>query len=309
MIHVLDLKFLGQKETIAAFLFETTDGPVLFETGPHSTYENLSKAVKKAGFSIEDIKHVFVTHVHFDHAGAAWALAKNGATIYAHPSGAKHLKDPEKLYNSAKRIYGKEMKTLWGDMEPIPSKQVVSVKHDQKIKIGKSKFRALHTPGHATHHVAWEYKKILFAGDVGGVKIGKGIVVPPCPPPDINVEDWSASIGMLLNKRFDAIYLTHFGEVKDVKLHLVELRGRVKNWANWIKPYYEAGKSQKKVVPLFQEYVLKQLKMGKVSDAGLKKYEGANPSGMSVAGLYRYWEKKEEAIKNSKKEMSLEIDD
>jgi len=309
MIHVLDLKFLGQKETIAAFLFETADGPVLFETGPHSTYENLSKAVKKAGFSIEEIKHVFLTHVHFDHAGAAWALAKNGATIYTHPAGAKHLKSPEKLYNSAKRIYGKEMGTLWGAMEPIPSKQVVSVKHGEKIKIGKSKFRALHTPGHATHHVAWEYKKILFAGDVGGVKIGKGIVVPPCPPPDINVEAWSNSIKMLLDKRYDAIYLTHFGEVSEVKVHLVELRGRIKNWANWIKPYYQAGKSQKKVVPLFQEYVLKQLKMGGVTNAALKKYEGANPSYMSVAGLYRYWQKKEEAIKNSKKELSLEIND
>ena len=309
MIHVLDLNFQGQKNTIASYLFETADGPVLFETGPYSTNENLRKAIKKAGFKFEDIKHVFISHVHFDHAGGAWAFAEHGAKIYTHPIGAKHLKSPEKLYNSAKRIYGKQMESLWGKMEAIPSRQVVSVRNGEKVKVGKSKFRALHTPGHATHHVAWEYKKVLFAGDVAGVKIGKSIVVPPCPPPDINVEDWCKSIKMLLDKRYEKVYLSHFGEISEVKPHLVELRGRIKNWANWIKPYFEKGASQKKVIPEFEQYVQKQLKMGGATAATLKKYEAANPAFMSVAGLYRYWSKKEEAAQKSKKIVSLEIND
>ena len=309
MIQVLDLNFQGQKQTIACFLFETADGPVLFETGPYSANANLRKALKKAGYQFEDIKHVFVSHVHFDHAGGAWAFAEHGAKIYTHPAGAKHLKAPEKLYKSAKRIYGKEMENLWGKMEAIPSRQVVSVKHGDKVKVGKSKFRALHTPGHANHHVAWEYKKILFAGDVAGVKIGKSIVVPPCPPPDINVEAWSKSIKMLLDKRYDKLYLTHFGEVTDVKSHLVELRGRIKNWANWIKPYFEKGVSQKKTIPEFEQYVYKQLKMGGATEATLKKYEAANPAFMSVAGLFRYWKLKKEAAEKSKRDVALEIND
>ena len=296
--HILDLNFLNQKETIASFLIEDVNGPILIETGPYSNHENLKKAIKKVGYEIEEIKKVFVTHVHFDHAGGAWAFAKHGATIYTHPSGTKHLRSPEKLYNSAKRIYKDQMESLWGIMEPIPTKQVVGVKHKEIIKVGKTKIRGLHTPGHANHHIAWEIKKTLFSGDVAGVKIGENIVMPPCPPPDIDVEKWSKSIKLMLEKRYDNIYLTHFGEVTNVKPHLVELRGRIKNWANWIKPYYQDNIAQEKVIPIFEQYVKKQLEMGGATPATIKKYEAANPAFMSVAGLYRYWQKKEEKAKD-----------
>ncbi|MFK7948532.1 MAG: MBL fold metallo-hydrolase, partial [Saprospiraceae bacterium] len=105
MIHILDLKFLGLNEAIAAFLVETSEGVVLIETGPHSVNSNLEKEVERCGFKLSDIQHVFITHIHFDHAGGAWALAKQGATIYLHPFGKRHLGEPSKLYASAKRIY------------------------------------------------------------------------------------------------------------------------------------------------------------------------------------------------------------
>ena len=97
MIHLIDLHFQGQTEAIAAFLVETTAGPVLVETGPHSTFPYLEKGIHQLGYTIEDIKHVFLSHIHLDHAGAAWLFAEKGATIYVHPRGYPHLHDPSKF--------------------------------------------------------------------------------------------------------------------------------------------------------------------------------------------------------------------
>ncbi len=295
MIKILDLEFLGHSNTIAAFLVESSEGPILFETGPHSTLPNLEKRLQENGYQLQDIRHVFITHIHLDHAGAAWAFAKHGATIYMHPFGERHMMNPEKLYNSAKRIYKDDMDRLWGDLNPIPRENIWLVPHKEKVKVGNIKVKAWHTPGHAVHHTSWQIGNDLIAGDVAGVKIPNGIVVPPCPPPDINIEDWRASIRLLKTRRFDSLYLTHFGKISEVKKHLVELEGRLRNWANWIKPHLDAGMPRDELTKKFQSYVKKQLVAGGVKGKDLDRYEGANPSWMSVAGLARYWAKKEEA--------------
>ena len=114
MVYTLDLKFLGYPQSIAAYLVETSDGPILIETGPHSTYEVLKSEVNRCGYNIDEINHVFLSHIHLDHAGAAWAVASQGAKVYLHPFGRAHLLNPEKLMESAKRIYQEDMDRLWG---------------------------------------------------------------------------------------------------------------------------------------------------------------------------------------------------
>ena len=90
-IHIIDLHFRELEKTIASFLVETSEGPVLIETGPYSTFPFLKKGIEAIGYKIEDIRHVLLTHIHLDHAGAAWALARHGAKIYVHPKGYHHL--------------------------------------------------------------------------------------------------------------------------------------------------------------------------------------------------------------------------
>ncbi|RMG79362.1 MAG: MBL fold metallo-hydrolase [Bacteroidetes bacterium] len=295
MIKILDLNFLGHSKTIASFLLESTAGPILFETGPASTLPVLEKRLRENGYEIKDIRHVFISHVHLDHAGAAWAFARNGSIIYMHPAGERHMTHPEKLYNSDKRIYQDDMDRLWGELHPVPVQNIWRVPHKEKVRIGQFKIKGWHTPGHAFHHISWQVNNVLIAGDVAGVKIDDGIVLPPCPPPDINIEQWLDSIRLIRSRRFDALYLTHFGEVTDVKNHLIELKGRLLNWATWIKPFFDAGKSAEEIIPLFQEYVRKQLSAAGIEGESLERYESANPSWMSVAGLLRYWKKKTEA--------------
>lgn len=292
MIHTIDLQFLNVPQAIAAYLVETAEGPVLVEAGPYSTYGPLQQAIQRLGFDVSDIKHVLLTHIHFDHAGAAWALAEQGATIYVHPVGAPHLAHPEKLWNSAKRIYQDDMDRLWGEMQPIPEAQICELGHGERLAIGGTTMLAHHTPGHAVHHIAYQVGDAVFTGDVGGVRIQENMVEPPCPPPDINVEDWQHSIQLLRSLSPKKLYLTHFGEVNDVEVHLDELDKQLIDWADWVREKMEAEASTETITPDFVAYVKNQLRAQEASEELIKQYEAANPSWMSVAGLVRYWKKK-----------------
>lgn len=293
MLHLIDLHFLNHANTIASFLLETEEGPYLFETGPYSTYPYLIKALAEKGYTTKDIRKVFLTHIHLDHAGAAWALAAEGATVYVHPMGYKHLQDPSKLMASATRIYGDDMDRLWGRMETIPVENLQAVAHEQIFQTHEYQIKAWHTPGHAVHHIAWQVNDALMAGDVAGVKIGQGPVVPPCPPPDIHIELWQNSIELMRQLSIDTIYLTHYGSIEKAAIpdHLHALEAELLSWANWIKPYFEQEADPQWLTPKFQAFVQDSLLTRGVAAADLERYENANPSWMSVAGLLRYWSK------------------
>lgn len=293
MIHTLDLGFLHQKNTIASYLVETDHGPILFETGPHSTFPNLKSEIERVGFQIEDIKHVFLTHIHLDHAGAAWVFGDLGAKIYVHPLGLGHLASPEKLMSSAKRIYQEKMDELWGQMNPIPENNLISCEDQMKIDFGNLQVKGWHTPGHAVHHIAWQIDDMLISGDVAGVRINEGFIVPPCPPPDINIEDWKTSINLMKGLNLKEIYLTHFGKIEDIDAHLNKLEDILMDWANWMKPHFDANHDIKEITPLFAKYAAQQLRDFGIDEKGIAQYEAANPAWMSVAGLMRYWKKKQ----------------
>ncbi len=292
MITVIDLNFLGVEKAIAAFLVKTSEGPILIETGPHSVLPHLEKAIQKEGFELADIKKVFLTHIHLDHAGAAWHFADLGAEIYLHPFGVRHMNAPAKLMESARRIYKDDMDRLWGEMREIPMEKLKATEHEAEIQSGDTTIKAWHTPGHAVHHIAWQIGELLFTGDVAGVRINKQMPVPPCPPPDINIEDWKNSIQLIKKLEVSQLYLTHFGLVEDIEPHLNQLEVYLDDWANWMKPRFENGEAPKEITPIFQEYVRNQLLENGVNPSDLDKYEAANPTWMSVAGLMRYWKKK-----------------
>src|SRR4051812_11580042 len=203
MVHVLDTQHLGHRGIIASTAVETDDGLILFDTGPESTFETLTAQFPERGFSVRDVRHVFLSHIHFDHAGAAWRFAELGAMIYVHPRGAPHLIDPRKLIDSATRIYGNEMERLWGKFAPI-SEQSVTVLHDRDVvRAGPLEVHAIATPGHASHHNVYQWEDNVFGGDVAGVRLGGGPPIPPFVPPELHIESWQESIGKIraLNAR------------------------------------------------------------------------------------------------------------
>lgn len=292
MVHIIDLKFQGVTESIATFLLETSLGPILFETGPFSTFPTLKMEIEKIGYAISDIKHVFISHIHFDHAGAAWKFAKHGANIYVHPAGLPHLNNPEKLWGSAVRIYGASMEKLWGVMEPIPLERLIPLQHLDIINIGEFDIKAIHTPGHAIHHIAFSVNDMVFGGDVAGVCIADGPVVPPCPPPDVHIEDWCSSIELIREVNPKFLYLTHFGLVKmPVMEHLTILENTLLKYAHWVLQEMENESDISKIIDSFQIKIEKLWVECKLDQQVITRYGLANPSFMTVSGLLRYWTK------------------
>jgi glyoxylase-like metal-dependent hydrolase (beta-lactamase superfamily II) len=252
------------------------------------------RELDQRGLGAKNVRHLLATHIHLDHNGGAWRWQREfGTTVHVHPIGAPHMIDPAKLAASATRIYGERMSYLWGEIHGLPATSVAVTADNQEIKVSDLELRVLQTPGHAQHHNAYWFEpaKILFAGDVAGVVIGKGPIFPPCPPPDVNVEKWKESLNRIRALNPVQLLLTHFGLQPKPEVHLAELETRLMDWAVWMKARMLEGKSEEKILPEFQRFTEDQLLAAGASPSDLLAYEQADPASMSITGLCRYWRK------------------
>src|ERR687883_1675017 len=200
-IEIIDLDFMNTGQVIASFLLLGEDGTsaALVETGPTTCLDRLTAGLKHHGVSHEDVRQVFLTHIHLDHAGASGHVSGllSNATFYVHEVGYPHLVDPSKLVKSAARIYGENMDELWGEARPVPEDRIVILREGEEAEVAGGILVAHDTPGHAYHHLAFlePDSGALFAGDVAGIRRpGQSYIRPPTPPPEIDVEAWVRSI-------------------------------------------------------------------------------------------------------------------
>ena len=252
----------------------------------------LVKHLAALGYAPEDIQHALVTHIHLDHAGAAGRFAEHGAKIYVHPRGVKHLRDPSRLLASARRIFGRRTEELWGRPTAVAADRIQEVEDGEALHLGGVEIEALETPGHADHHLTWKIGDSIFTGDAGGVRIGKGPVISPTPPPEIRVEAWQRSIARLRSLRAEEIYLSHFGRFTDVEEHLEGLESCLLDWSAWIGTRLNKEESQKAIVTKFGDYVTTGLIRAGLGPAELREYEIADPAWMNAQGLIRFWRKR-----------------
>ncbi len=233
--ETLDLRYAGRPGLISAFLVPTGDGGfVLLDSGPASGLTALENEIEAAGFTLSDLRAVLLTHIHLDHAAAAGTLARRtGCQVWVHPAGAFHVGSPEsKLLPSARRLYGDQLEVKWGAMEGVPERLLHEVEHGEPLRFGDLKAVGWHTPGHARHHVAWHVGDSVATGDVGGVRLqGPDYVLPPTPPPDIDVSAWLVSIDLVRKLEPAHLLLTHFGSFDDPGPHLDQLAGRLRRWS------------------------------------------------------------------------------
>ncbi len=222
-MRVIDVKHLGRPRVIGCW---EVDG-ALVDPGPQSSMETLLEALGD-----EQPRALFLTHIHLDHAAATGALVRRWPEleVYVHERGAPHLVDPSRLLASAERLYGEEMERLWGEIVPVPEANVNPLAGGEDL-LG---MRVAYTPGHASHHVCYLHEETgaAFVGDVAAVRIPPSdLIVPPTPPPDIDVEAWIESIAIVESWRPERLALTHFGQVDDPIEHLEKVRLRLREEA------------------------------------------------------------------------------
>jgi len=271
----IDLLHGGAARTIGVYLVETDDGLALFDCGPASCLGALDAGLAQRGHELADVRHLLLSHIHLDHAGAAGTLVRRNPQLQVHVSeiGAPHLVDPSRLERSARRLYGDSFDALWGELAPVPEGNVHVV--GERV-LGLECFPS---PGHASHHVCYFDGATLFAGDAAGVRIQPAeTVLPPTPPPDVDLEGWERTLGEIERRRPEQLALIHFGVAADVEPHLAELRERLATWAGRV----ERGASQEEFVAAAK---------ADLPPADADAYDRAMPFWQSYAGLARYWEK------------------
>ncbi len=291
----LDLSFQGVLNTIGTYVIKSETGLAMIETGPASCLDTAQAELAKHGLSVSDIKHVLVTHIHFDHAGAAGWWASQGAHIYVHHVGAKHMIDPTKLVASATRIYGDAMDTMWGPLLPIDPKNLTELHEGDVITVGDLEFECLDTPGHATHHMAYRLGNRCFSGDVGGTRLkNRPLIDIPAAPPEFNLPVWLESVQRLKDYHFEELYPTHFGGIigaENVEAHLTELQGFIPSMAGLIKDEMLAGADRDQIVKTYLAWQTARAKAAGFSDEDVHRYMTSTPPDMSVDGVRRYWTK------------------
>jgi glyoxylase-like metal-dependent hydrolase (beta-lactamase superfamily II) len=291
-VHIIDTLQLERPGIIAVTVLETNDGVAIFDTGPESTFANVSAGLKRCGVELADVRHVFLSHIHFDHAGAAFRFAETGATIYVHGRGAPHLIDPAKLIESATRIFGDDMDRLWGRIAPVPPNNVRVLRDNDSVRVGEFHIRAIETPGHASHHHVYHWNDTLFGGDVAGVRLGNGPAIPPFVPPELHVEAWLQSIARMKELNAEVLYLPHFGRIDTgLENHFDQLHERVERWSGWLRQGIAGNQTDSQLVAEFSRYEHQDLEEGGATEAEVADYEAADPSYMAVPAALRYWKK------------------
>ncbi|ASN80919.1 MBL fold metallo-hydrolase [Deinococcus ficus] len=293
-VHLIDLHFQDTPGVIASYAFDTGDGLALVDTGPTSTLEALEAGLRDLGAGLRDVRHLLLTHIHFDHAGAAGTVLARvpAARAYVHERGAPHLSRPDRLVASATQIYGDQMDRLWGELQRIDPDRLTVLEGERTLKLGSTEVRALYTPGHAVHHVAYAAGDELFLGDVGGVRLAPTQTPrAPTPPPDIDLEAWRDSVERL--RRLDArtLHLAHFGSYPNDPAHWEGLLTTMADDAEFVQAGREKGQDASRITAEFTERLLAQLE-GEGADLPAR-FEFACPPWMSVQGLMRYWTRRE----------------
>jgi glyoxylase-like metal-dependent hydrolase (beta-lactamase superfamily II) len=272
-LRVIDLNFGAAPEAIGVYLVDTDEGPALFDCGPSSTLDALDAGLADNGLTLTDVRHLLLSHIHLDHAGAAGSLVRKhpDLTVWVSPIGRPHLIDPSRLERSARRLYGEMFDPLWGELAPVPEENVRVADGDV---LG---WDAFPTPGHASHHVSYLRDGTLLAGDATGVRMpGSAYVLPVCPPPDVTVEGWHETIAEIRRREPKRLALIHFGVHEDVESHLDRLDRELDRWSGRVAD----GMSERDFVTSAR------------ADAGEEadRYDRVAPLWQSYLGMKRYWD-------------------
>ena len=296
-IDYVDVKFLGRAEIIATAVLHGSPGVALIDPGPATTIPNLEASLEAKGIGFADVRQILITHIHLDHSGAVGQIVGRHPHIevIVHARGAPHLADPSKLLASAGRLYGQDMDRLWGDVKPVPTKHLRIVDGGETLSIVGREIAVEYTPGHASHHVSYfdGASRVAFVGDTAGICRGSGVyVMPPTPPPDIDIDAWRASEQRILAWDPDTLFLTHFGPHHGARQHFQAMFDNIEAWSLIVRRLLaDATLTDDERQKRFVSTALLDLSR-RVGDTEATDYTKAGGLSYSFQGLARYWRKR-----------------
>ncbi len=255
VLSQIDLEPGGYRDLVSVYVAESEGRAVVIESGPAITADELASFVRSL-----PITHVIVTHVHIDHGGGAGGLIRRfPAVIYAHPRAVKVIQNPDLIWEPAKVAMG-WLGELYGKPFDAPRDRVRETSDGEVITVGDLSFKAIHTPGHASHHqsILMEPGGILFLGDAAGIYLGDVDYVIPTTMSPIRLDLYVDSIKKLIRENPSKLAYTHFGIVGNA---VERLENHLTQVESWIKALREslAEKSDAEEVLIERDDRLRQV--------------------------------------------------
>jgi glyoxylase-like metal-dependent hydrolase (beta-lactamase superfamily II) len=310
-LDYVDLNFLGRPEIIATAILHGTAGVALVDPGPSTTLDHLTTELTRKGIRFADVRQILVTHIHLDHSGAVGSIVEKfpHIEVVVHERGAPHLADPSKLVASAGRLYQQDMDRLWGEIKPVDKARLKVIDGCEPLAVAGRELQTAYTPGHASHHVSYfdPASRVAFVGDTAGIcrpstelrapgaSVGgrgdSAYVMPPTPPPDIDVEAWRRSAAKILAWDPDTLFLTHFGPRGGARQHFQAMFENLDSWSRIVRRLLaDSSFDDNERQQQFVNEAYREIKR-RIGETDASDYVRAGGLNYSYQGLARYWRK------------------
>ncbi|MFW0860244.1 MAG: MBL fold metallo-hydrolase [Dehalococcoidia bacterium] len=246
----------GQSEFIGPYVLRA-EQVALIDVGPHSSAGNLIAGVEALDIDLQNIRYIFITHIHIDHAGAVGDLLEflPNARVIVHPRGSAHLVNTERLWQGSLQVLG-DLAEKYERPPGIPPERILPAEDGMRIGLGNGmELEVIHTPGHAAHHLSFLERKsgLLFAGEAGGDYVAKVDLLRPATPPPLIVEYKLASIDKLLERKPITIYYAHFGSGGDAQSKLRRYKEQLKLWRSVVSEAVRNGAQSEEIFSALME--------------------------------------------------------
>ena len=260
------------RPVLAAIHLVIEGGRVAFiDTGSNDALPNAIAALSRLGLDYSAVDYIILTHIHLDHAGGAGSMMAKfpNARLVVHPRGARHMSEPARLVSGVTQVYGAEYVTrVYGEIVPVPAERVIEAPDGHVISLAGRELLCLDTPGHARHHICIVDRKTggIFSGDTFGLSYrehdvdGRPFIFPTTTPTQFDPVAMHASIERILSLQPEAIYLTHYGRVDNVRQLAADLRRRIDALVSMAQTVAESGAARHEALKeRITQYLLAEL--------------------------------------------------
>jgi glyoxylase-like metal-dependent hydrolase (beta-lactamase superfamily II) len=302
-VTAIDTLMGGRERYTAGYLLDAAE-PTLIETGPGTSVEPVAGALGRLGIGADELAHIVLTHIHLDHAGGAGALSARfpHASVWVHERGAPHLADPTRLVASTARVWGEaEMRELFGPTEPVDAGRLSPLREGDTIEMGDRRLEALHTPGHASHHVALVDSRtgVVFTGDALGIHVPDlPVLRPATPPPEFDLERAVDSIERIRERARSILLFAHFGPLRDIDATCDLAIHRLREWTGVVGSAMRETDDPDELAARLEATALGDIETGAQATLDLEMLEDRlrllSSIRMNAAGIARYWRKRRE---------------
>lgn len=297
-VYEIDTRMAGYDGITAGYLI-LADRPCLVETGTAPSAPVVRDALASLGVGPHDLATVVVTHIHLDHAGGVGDIAAMypDAEVVVHERGARHLADPARLMDSARRVYGRALDRLFGQLAPTPAERIRAVETRGSIDLGGGRRLESHySPGHAKHHVGLidSASGDLYVGDAAGVYIpDTGDLRPATPPPDFDLATALESLRTFEGLHPERLLFSHYGPVDAVTETLARSAEELNVWVAETTRARETGLDLDHAVAMVRDRTRERYKvLAPGGDPELAaKFERISGAAANVAGIMHWLEK------------------